>query len=68
MSPLGILSGISTLEKVIPIIEEIGTQIGPLVEIEVVDGKAIWADVKKAYTDLKNAIAIVRTAAGQKLG
>ncbi len=62
MNPLGILSGISTLEKLIPVIEEIGKQIGPLVETEITDGKAIWSDVVKAYTDLKATIAVVKSS------
>lgn len=64
MNLAAILSGVGTLEKIVPVIESIGAHIGPLVETEVDDGKAIWADVVKAYKDLQLAVDAVKSAAG----
>lgn len=63
MNLAAILAGVSTLEKIVPVIESIGSHIGPLVQTELADGKAVWADVVKAYKDLQEAIALVKAAA-----
>ena len=57
-----IMAGLSTAEKIVPVLEAVGKEIGPLVETEVTDGKAIWADVEKAFNDLKAAFAAVKAA------
>lgn len=58
-----ILAGVETLEKFIPMVEAVGKDIGPLVQTEIADGKAIWSDVTKAWDDFKAAIAVVKAAA-----
>lgn len=63
MNIAAILAGIKIAEKIVPIIEAVGSEIGPLVQTELADGKAIWADVIKAYDDLKAAYATVKAAA-----
>lgn len=58
-----IFAGISTLEKVMPVVEHVGKEIGPLVQSELADGKQLWADVEKCWTDFKTAVAAVKTVA-----
>jgi hypothetical protein len=64
--PIGaIFTGISTLEKIIPVVEEVATEIGPVVRAEIADGETIWADVEKAIADLRIAFAAVKAATAQ---
>lgn len=58
-----ILAGISTVEKFMPVVEAVGKEIGPLVQVELADGKAIWSDVEKCFADFKIAIAAAKNAA-----
>lgn len=55
-----IAAGISTVEKILPVVEAVGKEIGPLVEKELVDGKVVWADVQKAFADLRAAFDAVK--------
>ena len=57
-----ILAGISTAQKVLPIIEQVGKEIGPLVQEEVVDGKAVWEATDKALKDLQAAFVSLKAA------
>lgn len=59
----GILSGLGTLNKIVPVIEAVEKEIGPLVRTELKDGQALWDDVHIAFEDLKNAVAAVKAAA-----
>jgi hypothetical protein len=68
MSLASVFAGIGTLEKIVPVVEAIGAQIGPLVETEVSDGKEIWGDVVKAFNDFKGAVALVKAAASSATG
>jgi hypothetical protein len=58
-----ILAGISTLEKIVPVVEAVGKEIGPLVQAELKDGKVLWGDVSKCWEDFKAALAAVKTVA-----
>ncbi len=58
-----IMAGMNTLDKILPVIEAVAKEIGPVVETETTDGKAVWADVLKAFDDLKVALAAVKAAA-----
>lgn len=64
--PIGaIFTGISTLEKIIPVVEEVASEIGPVVRAEIADGQAIWADVEKAIADLRAAFAVIKSVTAQ---
>jgi hypothetical protein len=64
--PIGaIFTGISTLEKIIPVVEEVAQEMGPIVRAEIADGTTIWADVEKAIADLRTAFAAVKSATAQ---
>ncbi len=58
-----IIAGISTAEKLIPVIESVAKDIEPAITTEIADGKVIWGDVMKAINDLKTAIGNLKTAA-----
>jgi hypothetical protein len=58
-----ILSGLSFVKQVVPIVENVGAEIGPLIQAELADGHALWADVEKAVADLKAAVEKVKAAA-----
>jgi hypothetical protein len=68
MSLASVFAGIGTLEKIVPVVEAIGSQIGPLIEQEVTDGKEIWSGVVKAFDDFKAAVALVKVAASSATG
>lgn len=57
-----ILAGIGTIHKIVPVVEAIGSQLKPLVEKEVMDGKQLWKDVEIAVEDLKTAIGRIEDA------
>lgn len=63
MNIAAILAGISTAQKLLPVMEEVGREIGPLVETELADGKAVWSSVEKALSDLKVALSSLKVAA-----
>lgn len=57
-----IFTGIGAVERLIPVIETISTEIGPVIKAEVADGEILWADFEKSLADLKAAFATARTA------
>lgn len=57
-----IFAGISTVEKLAPVIEGIAKEIGPIVQTELKDGKLIWVDVLQAWNDFKAAVAHVKAS------
>lgn len=61
-----IMAGVSTLEAFIPVVEKVGSEIGPLVQTEIADGKVLWTGVEKAWDDFKAAIAAVKSVAPTK--
>ena len=60
-----VITGISTLEKIIPVVEQVAAEIGPVVKTEIADGEAVWADVEKALADLRAAFTAVKSVAAQ---
>lgn len=63
MSVTTVLAGIGTIEKILPIVEAVGREIGPLVKTEVADGEVVWSDLVKAFNDFKLAVVSVKAAA-----
>ena len=57
-----ILSGLGFVKKLMPLVENVGTEIGPLVQTELADGKTLWAEVEKAIADLKAAYEKIKGA------
>ena len=57
------LAGISAIHKLLPVVEAIGKEVGPVVEQEIADGKVIWGDVVKCFDDLKGAVEVAKSAA-----
>ncbi len=56
------LAGLGAIHKILPVVEAIGKEVGPVVQQELADGKALWADVEKCYADIKGAIDAVKAA------
>ncbi len=52
----------NAIEKILPVLESIGKEFGPLIESEVKDGKVLWGDLEQCFSDLKGAIAAVKAA------
>ena len=52
---LTLLSHLSIIEKVIPVLEEVAAQIGPTVQAEMKNGEQLVADVQNALAILKAA-------------
>jgi hypothetical protein len=59
-------ASLSAIEKIVPVLEAIGKEVGPLIQEEVDDGKVLWGDLVKCFEDLKGAIAAVKSAAEPK--
>jgi hypothetical protein len=59
-------ASLSAIEKIVPVLEAIGKEVGPLVQSEVADGKILWGDLVKCFEDLKGAIAAVKSATQPK--
>ncbi len=62
MDIAGAFATFNAIEKIVPVVEAIGKEFGPLIESEVKDGKVLWGDLEKCYEDLKGALAAVKAA------
>lgn len=60
-----IFTGISTVEKILPVVEQVAAEIGPVVKTEIADGEAVWSAVEKALADLRAAFATVKSVTAQ---
>ena len=52
---------VSLFGKILPFLEHIVTQVGPLAKAEEEDIKMLWTDFEHAFTDLKIAFQAVQT-------
>lgn len=64
MNLAAIKMGVGFFQKMVPVIEAIAKEVGPLFETEVADGKAVWAAVTKSWNDFKAAVGAAKAAAG----
>jgi hypothetical protein len=62
MNIVSAFASLSAIEKMLPALEAIGKEFGPLIQSEVKDGKVLWGDFVKCFEDLKGALSAVKAA------